>query len=99
MEADKVGKWPAGTLTYSGLVIRESLFLVDTPYGVQVDGEVFVSPALYELLSKEEGEAFQHLVRSVKVLVLSGGLSDRVKGWDWTEEYGGLLNQNPMEEK
>ena len=44
MEADKVGKWPAGTLTYSGL-------------------------------------------------------SDRVKGWDWTEEYGGLLNQNPMEEK
>jgi hypothetical protein len=54
---------------FAALTKVEDPTLIGQKHAVKVDSVLYVSPAMYRLLTAEEGEAREKVIRAIKVIV------------------------------
>lgn len=58
----------------TGLTVRPSLALAGARQAVQLDGDIFFSPAMYDLLRHANQRELKQLLAAIPVLMLRGSV-------------------------
>ncbi len=66
----------------NAIEIVRSEYMANMKNAVRMNGIVYVSPAMYELISKEEGAALERLLANLPIIEMGEFNPLALNGWD-----------------